>query len=184
MDTWRVQGLMESYYFAPDKAGWNFGDRTVVCMFSTPRGKTVRGSVRREAAGLDAHQRACLTAENAVIRNTYTEPWEEFPAAPREHREWAARTAEVLRTQAAALRGHRWPTAVAAEADNRARQFERAARHWTEVAGAKDEDAFREVAATAEEALDLRTEIAIRKPLGLETVHREPLGPPDSPSEV
>ncbi|MFF0449383.1 DUF4190 domain-containing protein [Streptomyces sp. NPDC004609] len=174
MDPWEIPGTVEPYYYLPTPEGWKLGDREVNCGLATSNGDRTSGSVRRDATDLDAHQIAYLKAETGVLRTTFDQPEEEFPQAVNAYRAWARLTSTALAEGADTLRAHGFATDTVELAAQRAGEFDRAADDWDKAAGAKDENTFWDHALAAEEALDPRTETALRKILDLKTTPPAP----------
>lgn len=172
LDPWAVPKGTEMYYYLPTKRSWRLGDDAVTCAFAT-EGAKIRGSVRRDATTLDAHQLAYLKAESAVHA---PDPDGGFTDDPEGYRAWARKTSLELAAQARNLREHRWPAAAEGGAKARAKEYDRARAHWDKAVLAQDEDTFWDHSYEGEDALARSTEISVRRTLGLETA------PPDEES--
>ncbi|MFI6285237.1 DUF4190 domain-containing protein [Streptomyces sp. NPDC051018] len=174
MDPWEIPATVEPYYYLPTPEGWKLGDRGVTCGFGTVKGDRTRGSVRRDESDLDGHQLAYLKAETGVVRTAFEQPEDDFPQAANAYRAWARVTSGALTEGADALRTYGFAPGPAELAAQRAGEFDQAARNWDKAAAAEDEDTFWDHVLAAEEALDVRTETAIRKLLDLKST---PPGP-------
>ncbi|MGW6058792.1 DUF4190 domain-containing protein [Streptomyces sp. NPDC055189] len=179
LDTWTDWGDTDINYFVPDRTTWRQGDRHVTCLFGDAAEKrSLKGSFRRDATNLDAHQLAYLKADK-VLYDAYgagpgTENFEDdLPA----HKEWAGRVEKGLAGQARLLRAHVWPAQADADVTALVGAIEQNRKQWKKASTAADADTFSEHYSAGVRHIGGKREAAARKPLGLATTSPRDAGP-------
>ncbi|MFF4184804.1 DUF4190 domain-containing protein [Streptomyces sp. NPDC001691] len=169
MDSWKIPAKAEPYYYTPSRKSWSLGDHSVTCAFASAAGK-LEGSVRNDAATLDADQIAFLKAANDVERTLAKAPDEDrveddLPG----FRKWAGEMTGVLGLGAQDLGAHTWAAGRLASVQPYLNDLKAAQMEWVQASGATDADAFYLHSGAADKAMKQADEIAARRALGLAT---------------
>ncbi|MFF1379628.1 DUF4190 domain-containing protein [Streptomyces sp. NPDC058308] len=183
MDSWLDPGDAEIYFFMPDRATWRQGDRHVTCIFAAAdREHPLKGSLRRDASTLDAHQLAYVKADRAFDKAYATAPEDELVENDLDgHKKWAARVDKGLAEQARQLRAHDWPAASRAHIDALVAEIGEGRKEWRKAAAASDADGFNEHQVAGVQRLGDKSAVAARKSLGLAVTSPRDATPEDGP---
>lgn len=183
MDSWADPGDAEIYYFVPDRSTWRRGDRHVTCLFgAADPGHPLKGSLRRDATTLDAHQLAYLKADRAFEEAYGTQPAEELAEDDLDgHKKWAARVDKGLAEQARQLRAHTWPAPARPSVAALAAELDRGRAQWAKAAGSADADSYYDHYVAGLRGLGDKKAVAARKSLGLATTSPRDATPGDGP---
>ncbi|MET7454763.1 DUF4190 domain-containing protein [Streptomyces sp. NPDC005574] len=170
MDAWAVPDDVDVYYLLPSRASWRLGDREITCAFgNTDENATLTGSLRNDSTILDADQTAYLKAVNtleaALDSAPDSTPDDDLPA----NREWAARVADALHTEAALLRRHRWPATAERPVTGVAREVQALQKEWALAAVAANVNGFYQHYDRTVTIEHPATSVTARKALGLAT---------------
>ncbi|MGW1215274.1 DUF4190 domain-containing protein [Streptomyces sp. NPDC002499] len=143
MDQWAVPDYVDIYYLTPTRDSWRLGDREITCVFgNTDETASLTGSLRNDAATLDADQRAYLMAVNLGNRAMDGQPVDSPDDDLAANRKWADRMATALTQEARQLRGHRWPAGADKPVGKVAAELGTIEKEWERAAAAEDADAF------------------------------------------
>ncbi|MDH6220145.1 DUF4190 domain-containing protein [Streptomyces pseudovenezuelae] len=143
MDLWAVPDYVDIYYLTPTRDSWRLGDREITCVFgNTDETASLTGSLRNDAASLDADQHAYLAAVNIGNRAMDTQPVDSPDDDLAANRKWADRMATALTQETRQLRGHRWPAGVDKPVGKVAAELGTIQKEWARAATAEDADAF------------------------------------------
>ncbi|MFI6472199.1 DUF4190 domain-containing protein [Streptomyces sp. NPDC050516] len=169
MDSWKLPAGAGPYYYTPSPKSWGLGDHTVTCAFASEGGK-LEGSVRNDAATLDADQLAFLKAANDVERTLAKAPDEDrveddLPG----FKKWAGEMTGSLGLDAEDLSAHTWAAGKLASVQAYINGMKAAQDEWVRAAGASDANAFYLHSGAADKAMKRADEIAARGALGLAT---------------
>lgn len=159
-------GRLQTYYFHPDKAGWNAGRRTVLCWVARAGDAELDGSVRRNASALDTEQLAFLSAAKpmhvAMTLRPVQSPRQDLVGA----KGWAQRMADaqaetIQLLEDTELSGAERPT------EQLVAELKAGLPFWRQASDASDADAFLKSLRSVNRHNGAEYVIRIRTALGL-----------------
>ncbi|MFB9464297.1 DUF4190 domain-containing protein [Streptomyces cinereospinus] len=170
LDSWALPDDVDVYYLTPTRESWSIGDREITCLFgNTDENGSLTGSLRNDAATLDADQVAYLEALRAVEAVLDEEP-EAFPDEDlAANQAWAREVHDVLAEQGAALDAHPWPAGAERPLAELVAELAASRQEWAAAADAGDADTFYVHYDEGYGFYDGPATVAARAALGLDT---------------
>ncbi|ONK14998.1 hypothetical protein STBA_58100 [Streptomyces sp. MP131-18] len=165
LDSWALPLDVQLYYYYPGAATWQLGDREIVCFFGQSGGGALTGTLRGDAAAMDADQLRYLEVTTPLEVAIWGEPLPEEGLDAR--REWAGRMADSVGQEAGTLTAESWPREIEPLVAELAEARLTSLAHWNDAAGAGDESAFARHVEAGYDAMGIDSEIEIRGILGL-----------------
>ncbi|MGW0773504.1 DUF4190 domain-containing protein [Streptomyces sp. NPDC002835] len=159
-------GRLQTFFYQPDRSGWDRGVRSVLCWAGRPQG-SLTASLRNDGSALTPDQVAYLTAQKprhlVLLDAPRKSPAEDLATA----REWAGRMAEAQEATASRLREAGLPPEVGAVASELAARLAAGSVHWERASRAENAEAFGRHAREVEKTAGREQEVRIRTALGL-----------------
>ncbi|MDT0447279.1 DUF4190 domain-containing protein [Streptomyces johnsoniae] len=165
LDSWALPLDVQLYYYYPGAATWRLGDREIICFFGQSGGGALTGTLRGDAAAMDADQLRYLEVTTPLEVAIWGEPLPEEGLDAR--REWAGRMADSVGQEAGELTAESWPREIEPLVAELAEARLTSLAHWNDAAGAGDEGAFVRHVEAGYDAMGIDSEIEIRGILGL-----------------
>jgi hypothetical protein len=170
-------GRLQTYFYQPDRSGWDRGARSVLCWAGRPQG-SLTASLRNDESVLAPAQVTYLTALKprhlALLDAPRRSPAEDLATA----RDWAGRMADAHEATASRLRRAELPPTVRTAASEWAARLTAGSVHWERASRAEDAEAFARHLRGVEKNAGREQEVRIRTGLALpsEPVQTDPQG--------
>ncbi|MFF2732405.1 DUF4190 domain-containing protein [Streptomyces sp. NPDC058008] len=155
-----AHGRLQTYFYYPDRGGWEQGRRSVLCWAGKPEG-TLQESIRKGEGDFEPVQYAYVSAFRplleAQLRAPQQSPDEDVDAARRWAGEMSAAYLETARLLREARDGE--PSDARGPAGRIAVTLDGAVPHWKQASQAEDADAFLAALEKAESGGDVIVEL-------------------------
>ncbi|MFI9785688.1 DUF4190 domain-containing protein [Kitasatospora sp. NPDC051984] len=176
-DTWTIPDSVSTFYYFPDRLGWNTsGSRRIVCFLGNEDKSSRTGSLQKYPSTLTTDQRQLLDATNQFDRAWINGPDEdsEVEDDPQAFRTWAKDMSVAATKQATMLKAAHWNTADKATVDRLIAKSMTASDHYLAAYRSTDNATLRRELGVAEDNLGDEEIISLRRALGLATAQEEP----------
>ncbi|SOD58733.1 Septum formation [Streptomyces zhaozhouensis] len=167
LDTWAVPLDVTTAYYRPEPEGWEWGDREILCFFGQLDGEPLTGSLRGDAAALDAESLAYLELTGPLEIAVWAEPVRGTVNVAG-GRLWAREMVAAIEDETEALPAHDW-SLIAEPVARLVEAREVSLGVWREAASARDEDSFWAAVDEGYATMGIDVEFEIRELLGLAT---------------
>lgn len=167
LDTWVLGEDIQIFYYHPEQASWDMGDREILCFFGRGDSRSMSASLRTDEDALSADALRYLEITGPLESTVRLEPADEDLTT---NREWAGEMAAAVEDEITELSGATWSEAGVDEliADLISAR-ETSLEHWQAMADASDEQDMWSNYVDGYDTLGVETEIEVRELLGLAT---------------